>query len=156
MSTSLRLFAMGLAAFLLCATLAWHFPLMLWDHLDLVPIYTGWRSGELMHTGFLHIHGGHLHTAAYVLLLATTWLSDGQTWLDCFVSWLLLIVYAGILLTLAGKTLPLKERSERVAVALIVLLALYPGHLANLQWGWQVAVFLLPGRVGRRDSICPG
>ena len=29
----------ALAALLLAATLAWHLPMMLWDHIDLVPMY---------------------------------------------------------------------------------------------------------------------
>ena len=28
-----------LAALLLAATMAWHLPMMLWDHIDLVPMY---------------------------------------------------------------------------------------------------------------------
>ncbi len=115
---------------------------MLWDHLDLAPIYAGWQDGTLARTGFLRIHGGHLHTAAYVVLLLTTRLSHGQTWLDCVVSWMLLICYAGIVFAIARRTLPMENLSGRLTATLIVFLLLYPGHLANLQWGWQVAVFL--------------
>lgn len=138
----LPLLPVALMLALLCATIAWHFPFMLWDHLDLAPIYAGWQNGTLLQTGFLRIHGGHLHTAAYVVLLATTWLSHGQTWLDCVASWALLVVYAALVLLACKKTLPMDQFGNRVAYALIVVLALYPGHLANLQWGWQVAVFL--------------
>ena len=91
----LRLFAALLALALLAATLAWRIPFMLWDHLDFAPIYASWQSGApLSQTIFWHNHGGHLHAAAYAVLLFTTWFSHGQTWLDCFVSWIFLVAYA--------------------------------------------------------------
>ena len=136
------MFAAVLAAGLLLATLAWHIPFMLWDHLDFAPIYAGWQSGDLAQTGFLKIHGGHLHTAAYALLLGTTWLTHGHPWLDCVVSWTLLVGYATVVFVLCSRTLPLRDGSHWLALLLLTFLALYPGHLANLQWGWQVAVFL--------------
>lgn len=139
----LRLFAVALAAALLAATLAWRIPFMLWDHLDFAPLYAEWRNGApLSQTIFWHNHGGHLHTAAYLVLLATTSLSHGQTWLDCLASWALLCFYAVVVFAMCRDTLHLEEGKTRAAAALILFLALYPGHLANLQWGWQVAVFL--------------
>lgn len=138
-----RLFAALLAIALLAATLAWRIPFMLWDHLDFAPLYATWQSGvSLSQTIFWHSHGGHLHTAAYAVLLVTTWLSHGQTWLDCFASWIFLVAYAATILALCRETLPLVDERARFGVGLIVFLALYPGHLSNLQWGWQVAVFL--------------
>jgi hypothetical protein len=128
-----------LAGALLLLTMLWHVPMMLWDHLDLVPIYAAWRGGHLDLSALLAIHGGHLHALAYAVLLGTTSLSHGRPWLDCLASWMLLIVYAGIVLSFARETF---GRRERGLAVLVVFLALYPGHLANLQWGWQVAVFL--------------
>jgi hypothetical protein len=139
----LRWFAVALAIALLAATLVWRIPFMLWDHLDFAPLYAAWRSGvSLSQTIFWRVHGGHLHSAAYAVLLATTWLSHGQTWLDCLVSWALLCLYAWIVFALCRKTLRFDDDIACAAAALILFLALYPGHLANLQWGWQVAVFL--------------
>ncbi|MBS0566322.1 MAG: hypothetical protein JSS59_02770 [Proteobacteria bacterium] len=137
-----RLFATALALGLLAATLAWHIPFMLWDHLDFAPIYAGWQDGTLAQTAFFHIHGGHMHTAAYALLLATTWISHGQTWLDCLASWVLLCVYALFVLAMLRDTLRLDGSGARATALLMVFLVLYPGHIANLQWGWQIAVFL--------------
>jgi hypothetical protein len=131
-----------LAGMLLVLTLAWHVPMMLWDHLDLVPIYQSWLGGELAGSAFLALHGGHMHGVAYAVLLATTALSGGHPWLDCVASWLLLLVHAGIMARLLRETLGGDTRRDSRFAALLVLLALYPGHLANLQWGWQVAVFL--------------
>lgn len=129
-----------LALALLAMTLRWHVPMMLWDHLDLVPMLQAAREGALGHSIFWNIHGGHLHSAAYAVLLLTTWLSGGQPWLDCVASWILLVAFAAIVAGLARRSLP-DGTALRWRLA-IVLLALYPGHLANLQWGWQVAVFL--------------
>jgi hypothetical protein len=128
-----------IALVLLALTLRWHVPMMLWDHLDLVPIYAAWHDGTLAPSTLLAIHGGHLHTLAYVVLLATTSLSHGQTWLDCAASWLMLVVFAGVVASFARETF---GRDRPLIALLVVFLALYPGHLANLQWGWQVAVFL--------------
>ena len=139
---SVAVFAGVLAAGLLLATLAWHIPFMLWDHLDFAPIYAGWQHGNLGQTGFLRIHGGHLHTAAYAILLVTTWLSQGHPWLDCVVSWMLLVGCAAVVFALCRRTLPLCDGGDGWLILLLSFLALYPGHLANLQWGWQVAVFL--------------
>ena len=76
-----------LAALLLAATMAWHLPMMLWDHIDLVPMYEAWRSGALGSSAFWQVHdGSHLHVAAYAVLLVTTWASGGQPWLDCLAS----------------------------------------------------------------------
>ncbi len=134
-----RFAVVALALGLALATWRWHIPLMLWDHLDLVPIYRAWQDGALAQSDFWRFHGGHLHSAAYAVLLVTTAVSGGQPWLDCLVSLALLFAYAAVVLKIA--------RDSLAAVAprtgwLIVGFALYPGHLANLQWGWQVAVFL--------------
>lgn len=138
----------ALAGALLLMTLAWQIPMMLWDHLDLLPIYRGWLDGSLAGTGFWAIHGGHIHTSAYAVLLVTTWLADGQVWLDGVLSWALLLVFAGVVARFpgardcAGAVQPLSRAQQSLFIAAIALLSLYPGHLANLQWGWQVAVFL--------------
>jgi hypothetical protein len=129
----------ALSIALLAMTMAWHVPMMLWDHLDLVPIYVTWHDGRLDPWTLLRIHGGHLHALAYAVLLATTSISHGHPWIDCFASWLLLLVYLGVVVSFARETF---GRDRRGILVLIVFLALYPGHLANLQWGWQVAVFL--------------
>jgi len=127
----------ALAILLLVFTLRWRVPMMLWDHLDLVPIYQRFVGGTLDAGDFFRIHGGHLHAGAYAVLLLTTALSHGGTWLDGVASWLFLLAYAGVIVSLLRGLV-----RERVVMLLIVFLALYPGHLANLQWGWQVAVFL--------------
>jgi hypothetical protein len=88
------------------------------------------------------MHGGHMHTAAYAVLLITTTLSGGQPWLDGVVSWLFLLAYAAIVLTFARQTFTEGSWHDAGFTALIAFLALFPGHLANLQWGWQVAVFI--------------
>lgn len=129
----------ALAVGLALATWRWHIPLMLWDHLDLVPIYRAWQDGVLAQSDFWRFHGGHLHSAAYAVLLATTALSGGQPWLDCGVSLALLFAYAAVVLRIARDSL---GAAAPRAWWLVVGFALYPGHLANLQWGWQVAVFL--------------
>lgn len=129
-----------LALSLLATTLAWHIPMMLWDHLDLVPLYKTWIEGSLQWMDLVRIHGGHLHSAAYAVLLITTWLSGGHPWLDCLVSWLLLMGYAALICI---RALRIGDgRRHSLAIVTLVLLALYPGHLSNLQWGRQVAVFL--------------
>jgi hypothetical protein len=140
-SLPLSLF-LALAAALLVMTIAWHVPMMLWDHLDLVPMLEALQQGNLLHSDFMHFHGGHLHTAAYVVLLLTTTLSAGRPWLDCVTSWMLLLAYAFVVFVFVRETFPGSLRRDRMLSALAALLALYPGHLANLQWGWQVAVFL--------------
>lgn len=131
----------ALALGLLGLTLSWHIPMMLWDHLDLVPMYRASQGDSLWSSIFWDVHGGHMHTAAYAVLLVTTELSGGQPWLDCVVSWGLLIVYAIVVVRLARSSFVASHASSRW-VACIAFLALYPGHLVNLQWGWQVAVFL--------------
>ncbi len=144
----------ALALALLAMTLRWHVPMMLWDHLDLVPMVQASREGALGHSIFWDIHGGHLHSAAYAVLLLTTWLSGGQPWLDCVASWILLVAYAAIVV---GPVLraALPDGTPMRWHYAILLFALYPGHLANLQWGWQVAVFLcLLGAVLVVASLC--
>ncbi|MDO7932285.1 hypothetical protein Q6A26_11360 [Xanthomonas euvesicatoria pv. eucalypti] len=122
-------------------TFRWRIPILLWDHLDIVPIYQAWQDGHLGNSDFWKVHdGSHLHTAAYAILLLTTWLSEGQTWLDCLVSSLILAVCSFFIVRMA-----LRDFGARLSVGWMygfVLLALYPGHLINLQWGWQVAVFV--------------
>lgn len=126
---------------LLICTLWWRVPMMLWDHLDLLPIYQSWQDGTILGSDVLAVHhGSHMHTAAYAVLLVTTTLSGGQTWLDCLVNWGLLLVYAGIVMAMARRSIG--EQARPWQWLLLAFLALYPGHLANLQWGWQVAVFL--------------
>jgi hypothetical protein len=130
-----------LAPALLVMALRWHVPMMLWDHLDLVPLLASVREHGLGRE-LLALHGGHWHAAAYVLLLLTTWLSGGQPWLDSVASWLLLCGFAVLVAQLVRES-----QAAGGAAAdsrwwwLVIALALGPGHLANLQWGWQVAVF---------------
>ena len=127
---------------LLAATLQWHLPLMLWDHIDLVPIYDAWQRGDLAASQFWRIHdGSHFHSAAYAVLLATTWLSAGRPWLDCVAGWAFYALLAWTLWRLIGNG----WRGQSVARGwwwAMLLLVVHPGHLANLQWGWQVAVFI--------------
>lgn len=135
-----RGFFIGLALALLAMTLAWHVPMMLWDHLDLLPIYQSWQTQGIAGARLFDVHdGSHLHALAYAVLLATTVLSHGQPWLDCVVSFALLVSYAWLVMRMAGAT---QSQAGRWGILGLVFLALYPGHLANLQWGWQVAVFL--------------
>lgn len=115
--------------------------MMLWDHLDLLPLLQAWRDGHLHARDLFAVHdGSHLHAAAYVLLLITTELSNGQTWLDVLLSWMLLVTAAAVALAMARRSLP--GDVPLWHGLLLIGLALYPGHLANLQWGWQVAVFV--------------
>lgn len=131
----------ALAALLLVATMAWHLPMMLWDHIDLVPMFEAWRNGTLASSAFWQVHdGSHLHVAAYAVLLATTWASGGQPWLDCLASFAVLAAQALVLVRMAGVAGA--GRIHGPWWLLLLLIALHPGHLANLQWGWQVAVFI--------------
>jgi hypothetical protein len=141
--------ALLLAGGLLVATVAWHIPLMLWDHLDLVPLLVALQAGQGLSFEFWAIHGGHFHSAAYAVLIVTTTVSGGQPWLDCVVSWLLLGCFAWLIARFTDEARkpvsPAPVGADDRASAwwlLPVMLALHPGHLANLQWGWQVAVFL--------------
>jgi hypothetical protein len=131
----------ALAMLLLVLALHWRVPMMLWDHLDLVPIYERFVRGTLDAADLFRIHGGHLHAGAYAVLLLTTAASHGGTWLDGIASWLFLLAYAGVVALLLGR-LARECDVGQPAVLLILFLALFPGHLANLQWGWQVAVFI--------------
>ncbi len=129
------------AAMLLVGTVAWHLPMMLWDHIDLVPMLKAWREDSLSSSGFWRIHdGSHLHVAAYAILLATTTLSGGQPLLDCLASLSLLIVQAWLLVSIARDGLG--DRVAGIWWVALSFIALHPGHLSNLQWGWQVAVFI--------------
>src|SRR5690606_34048374 len=93
----------ALATLLLAATLAWHLPMMLWDHIDLAPMYEAWQDGSLASSAFWRVHdGSHLHVAAYAVLLATTWASGGQPWLDCLASFAVLAAQAIVLVRIAG------------------------------------------------------
>lgn len=136
----------GMAVALLAATLAWHVPMMLWDHLDLLPLREGWKLGTVGLLDLLDVHhGSHVHAPAYAVLLATTELSGGRPWLDCAVSWIALTGYAALFLGVTRKSLA-ANGAEAWRLA-IIFFALFPGHLANLQWGWQVAVFISLGGV---------
>ena len=132
----------SLAGVLLVLTMAWHIPMMLWDQLDMVPMYLAWQDGTLTDTEFFGFRAGHVHVLAYAVLLATTYLSQGEPWLDCAVGWLGLVVYAALVAMLMRRTLPMRGTAAQAICLLMVFLALYPGHLPNLQWGWQVAVFM--------------
>lgn len=131
-----------LAILLLILVLLWHIPMMLWDQLDLVPMVQAWQRGTLEGSGFFGMRAGHFHLLAYAMLLATTLLSHGHPWLDCVASWLWLIVYAALVFALMLRTLRWQDRAVPLLACAMIFLALYPGHLTNLQWGWQVAVFM--------------
>lgn len=147
--------AWGMALLLLAATLAWHVPMMLWDHLDLVPMYEAWQSGAFLSSEAVRVHdGSHLHFPAYVLLLGTTRLSGGQTLLDCVLAWALLSVYAWLMLSAVRHMLP--DRRPPWLLPGLVGFILHPGHLANTQWGWQVAVFLCLGGCAAVLAILSG
>lgn len=131
-----------LAAALLLMTLLWQIPMMLWDHLNLVPMLEALHEGRVLGSTFLEFDGAHIHTAAYAVLLVTATLSHGHPWLADVASWVLLLASAAIALSFIRATFPFDTRGRIAMAAVLVFLALYPGHLANLQWGWQVAVFL--------------
>lgn len=131
-----------LALLLLAATWRFHLPLMLWDHLDLVPLYRAWHDGTLDLADLFRVHdGSHLHASAYAVLLLTTELSGGRPLLDSLVAWALLAAQAALLIALALRA-PGGLRGRAGWSLGFALLILHPGHLVNLQWGWQVAVFI--------------
>ncbi len=139
----------ALATGLLVMSLAWRVPMMLWDHLDLIPLLEAHQAGTLLASSAFDIYGGHLLLAPYLALLSSAELSGGQTWLDCLLSWSLLLTAALLVREFIGDSLPLRSGRDAMLSLLPTLLLLYPGHLANLQWGWQVAVFLcLFGMIG--------
>lgn len=122
--------------------LAWwlHIPMMLWDHLDLVPLLQAAGSGGLATGQLLEVHGGHNHASAYAVLLKTTTLSGGWPMADVLVSWVLLLAFAA-LVTLCARGVQ-TQPSRSSLLTLVVLLCLSTLHLPNLIWGWQVAVFI--------------
>jgi hypothetical protein len=141
-TTYVTVFFATLAAFLLAATLAWHIPFMLWDHLELAPMYQGWMAGHLDQTTFWKLQGtGHWHVATYLLLLPSAWVTHGDPWLDCILSWMFLLAYGGLLLRWRARTVPLDRPVDLMVALLMVFLVLYPGNFFNLQMGWQLAVF---------------
>ncbi|MDN5924322.1 MAG: hypothetical protein L0H70_04915 [Xanthomonadales bacterium] len=150
------LFAL-LAVALLMMTLFWQIPMMLWDHLNLVPMLEAWQQGQLAHSAIFKFdgHGGHMHTAAYAILLVDAQLTSGRPWLDGVISWALLVASAALLFGFIRDSFSEATRGQHPwLVAMLVCLALYPGHLANLQWGWQVAVFLcLLGVIGAIHAL---
>ena len=143
-----------LACALLVLTLAWHIPMMLWDQLDIVPMYKAWHDGTLADTEFFGFRAGHVHVLAYAVLLATTYFSHGQPWLDCAASWVFLVLYATLVAAQMRRTLPAHDLLAQSIWLAMVFVTLYPGHLPNLQWGWQVAVFMsLVGTVVAIDNL---
>lgn len=142
-ASALTPWALPLALGLLLVTTLWLcLPLMLWDHIDLVPIYDAWQRGDLAASEFWRLHdGSHFHAAAYAVLLATTWLSGGQPWLDCLAGWAFYALFAWTLWRLVADGWR-GAGAGRWAWGAMLLLVAHPGHLANLQWGWQVAVFI--------------
>lgn len=144
-----------LALALLAMTLAWHVPMMLWDHLDLVPLVQAWREGRLHEAGFVRLYGGHVLLAPWMVLLADAVASAGTAWLDCLLSWLLLVTGAALAWGFVRRSFPAGMPATPIIRSLLALLLLYPGHLANLQWGWQVAVFLcLAGTMACLRLLC--
>jgi hypothetical protein len=127
---------------LLVLTLHWRIPMMLWDHLVLAPMYRDWLGGSLPLAAILQAHNEHFYAVPYLFLLATTRLSGGGTWLDCLASWALFVGCAAIVTVCLRGARRSGTIASRIAVALVALLAWYPGHLPNLQWGWQIGVFL--------------
>ena len=126
---------------MLAATLAWQLPMMLWDHLDLLPIVQRWQNGELDAATLLTpYNGAHLLTIPYLSMLTTVSWGHGSTWLDGVASWLAMVATAAIVIGVALREIPIEGR--RWPWLVLVLLALYPGHLSNLQWGWQVQIFV--------------
>jgi hypothetical protein len=145
------LFAL-LAAALLAMTLVWQVPMMLWDHLNLVPMLAAWQHGELAQSAFFRFDGGHMHTAAYAILLVAARLTRGHPWLDDVLGWALLVSSAALVMVFVRDSFRGGPQRTSGLALMLVFLALYPGHLANLQWGWQVAVFLC--LLGVTSVIC--
>ncbi|MGB4859977.1 MAG: hypothetical protein WBP11_11715 [Dokdonella sp.] len=128
------------AALMLAATVSWQLPMMLWDQLDFVLIYQRWQSGELDAATLLApYNGAHVLTIPYLSMLATVSLGNGSTWPDGVASWLAMVATAVIVIRVALREMPI--HGARSPWLVLVLLALYPGHLSNLQWGWQVQIF---------------
>src|SRR5690348_7462830 len=99
-----------LAMALLLMTLLWQIPMMLWDHLNLVPMLEAWHQGHLSQSAFLKFDGAHIHTAAYAVLLVTAKISAGQPWSTDLVSWSLLLASAAIILSLIRVSFPRDTR----------------------------------------------
>ncbi|NND45979.1 MAG: hypothetical protein HKN58_11710 [Xanthomonadales bacterium] len=129
-----------MALLLLALAAWWHVPMMLWDHLDLVPLLQAADTGALSAGQLLQPHGGHSHVSAYLALLGTTLISGGWPLADVLVSWLLLVAFAALLYHCVRAVSPAPDRYR--LQGLTALMALSTLHLPNLVWGWQVAVFI--------------
>ncbi len=138
----------GLLAGLVTAlALIWPVPMMLWDHLDLLPMLVPYLDGTGDVSSVIATHGGHSHSAANLTLLVTTSASGGQPWLDIFVSCIFLGFAALAFLWALGAAGGKHVARSAVGIMLLCFL-LSPMHLPNLQWGWQVAVFICLFGVG--------
>ena len=126
---------------MLAATLSWQLPMMLWDQMDMVWIVQRWQHGELDAASLLTPYNGtHVLAIPYLSMLTTLSLGNGSTWLDGVASWLVMVATAVTVIGVALRELPVT--APRWPWLVLVLLSLYPGHLANLQWGWQVQIFI--------------
>jgi hypothetical protein len=116
----------------------------MWDHLDLVPLLQRLEAGDLSPALLLEIHhGSHSHSAAYLVLLATTRLSAGWPMADVFASWFFLVIFSGLMCLCVREVFKKSAPAQRATLLILtILMTLTTLHLPNLQWGWQVAVFI--------------
>jgi hypothetical protein len=98
------------------------------------------RAHGISGVDLLALHGGHYHTAAYLWLLASASLAQGAPQAEVLSSLALLALHAWLMWRIIDRSGALHTAGRWRY--LLMLLVLFPGHLANLQWGWQVAVFL--------------
>lgn len=142
-SISPRLLFYGLSLLLLMLACTWQLPMIMYDHLDLIPVLEQFKAGNLSMEKMLAWHGGHNHLVAYLVLLFTSQLSNGWLMADILASWIFLLAYSGVMcLCIHRIQMGPGNVQRRLLLLVTIAMTLSTLHLPNLIWGWQVAVFI--------------
>jgi hypothetical protein len=123
--------------------LRYHYPILYFDHWDLVLLYQRMDDGTLRLGDLFAPHGTHWHAGGYAVMLALAPLTGMTQGPEVFAS--LALALAAFVALFLMTSAAWRSRDLWNPALLFVVIAFFlfsPDQSENWLWGWQVSVFL--------------
>lgn len=123
--------------------LLYHYPVLYFDHWDIVPYYQRLMEGALKPGDLFTPHGTHWHAGGYAVMLGLATLTGMTQTPEIIASLMLAVIACGALYALLRDAWRrLHQPTAPVLFAVIAFFLFSADQSENWLWGWQVSVFL--------------
>jgi hypothetical protein len=120
-----------------------YYPILYFDHWDILPLYQRLADGTLRWGDLFAPHGTHWHAGGYAVMLTLAPLTGLTQGAEVIVNQILTLATCIVLYALLrNSALATGRRVSPFLFAIFALFLFSPDQSENWLWGWQVSVFL--------------